>query len=50
MEAAVKCGIAAIALRSGKFSDHALQGAGAVALYDDVAALLQAYDFSPLAN
>jgi len=48
IEAAAKCGIAAIGLRSGKFSDEALQGAGAVALYDDVAALLADYDQSPL--
>ncbi|WP_294391585.1 HAD family hydrolase [uncultured Sphingomonas sp.] len=50
IEAARKCGIAAIGLRSGKFSDDALQGAGAVALYDDVAALLRDYDGSPLAD
>ena len=48
MEAAGKCGIAAIALRSGKFADEALRTAGAVAIYDDVAALLAAYDCSPL--
>ena len=48
IEAAGKCGIAAIGLRSGKFSDQSLQEAGAVALYDDVAALLADYDQSPL--
>lgn len=48
IEAAAKCGIVAIGLRSGKFSDQALQEAGAVALYDDVAALLADYDGSPL--
>ncbi len=48
--AAAKCGIAAIGLRSGKFSDEALRGAGAVALYDDVASLLADYDRSPLAG
>ena len=50
IEAAAKCGIAAIGLRSGKFSDDILQKAGAVALYDDVAALLAGYDQSPLAR
>lgn len=49
IEAAGKCGIAAIGVRSGKFPDEALLGAGAVALYDDVAALLADYDNSPLA-
>ena len=50
IEAAKKCGIATIGLRSGKFPDDALQQAGAIALYDDVAALLRDYDNSPLAN
>jgi membrane protein len=50
VEAAVKCGIATIALRSGKFTDEALREAGAVALYDDVAALLADFDRSPLAG
>ena len=49
IEAARKCGIAAVGLRSGRFSDDALLGAGAVALYDDAAALLRDYDASPLA-
>ena len=49
IEAAKKCGIAAIGLRSGKFPDEALEQAGAIALYDDVAALLQDYERSPLA-
>jgi HAD superfamily hydrolase (TIGR01509 family) len=48
VEAAVKCGIGAIAVRSGKFPDEALRAAGAIALYDDVAALLADYDASPL--
>lgn len=48
IEAAAKCGIAAIALRSGKFPDEALRGAGAIALYDDAAALLADYEHSPL--
>lgn len=48
IEAAGKCGISAVGLRSGKFSDDVLRGAGAVAIYDDVAALLADYDNSPL--
>ncbi len=48
MQAANKCGIAAIALRSGKFPDDVLWNAGAVAIYDDAAALLAAYADSPL--
>ncbi len=48
IEAAGKCGVAAIGVRSGKFSDDVLLEAGAIALYDDVAALLADYDNSPL--
>ena len=48
IEAARKCGIAAIALRSGKFSDDVLRNAGAIAVYDDAAALLAGYAHSPL--
>jgi membrane protein len=48
--AAAKCGIATVAVRSGKFSDAALREAGAVTLYDDVAALLADYAGSPLAG
>lgn len=48
--AARRCGIAAVALRSGKFPDQALREAGAIALYDDAAALLKGYDTSPLAG
>jgi HAD superfamily hydrolase (TIGR01509 family) len=50
IEAAGKCGIAAIGVRSGGFADEVLREAGAVALYDDVAALLADYDASPLAG
>ena len=46
--AAAKCGIATVAVRSGKFPDDVLRQAGAIALYDDVAALLADYDSSPL--
>ena len=48
MDAAGKCGIVAIGLRSGGFPDDALVEAGAAALYDDAAALLRDYDASPL--
>ncbi|MEG3166113.1 HAD family hydrolase [Sphingomonas sp. PB2P19] len=48
IEAAGKCGIAAVAVRSGKFADDVLTRAGAIAIYDDVAALLAGYDESPL--
>ncbi|MGR6330352.1 HAD family hydrolase [Sphingomonas sp. XXL09] len=48
IEAAAKCGIAAVAVRSGKFNDETLKAAGAVALYDDVAALLAGFEGSPL--
>ncbi|MBD8547755.1 HAD family hydrolase [Sphingomonas sp. CFBP 8760] len=50
LEAAAKCGITAVAVRSGGFADDALTQAGAVAMYDDVAALLRDYDRSPLAG
>lgn len=48
IEAAAACGIDGIALRSGGFDDDRLAGAGAIALYDDVAALLAEFDRSPL--
>jgi phosphoglycolate phosphatase-like HAD superfamily hydrolase len=48
VEAAKKCGIAAVAVRSGKFPDEVLWEAGAVMIYDDAAALLAAYADSPL--
>lgn len=48
IEAAAKCGIGAVGVRSGKFSDAVLMKAGAVALYDHVAALLADFDNSPL--
>ncbi len=47
IEAARKCGIASVAVRSGGFSEESL--AGAVARYDDVATLLARYASSPLA-
>ena len=48
IEAAAKCGMDAIGLLSGKYTDEALRGAGAIAVYEDVAALLAAFDASPL--
>jgi HAD superfamily hydrolase (TIGR01549 family) len=48
IQAAAKCGLGSIGVRSGKFSDEVLMNAGAVALYDDVAALLADYENSPL--
>ncbi|MDO6416309.1 HAD family hydrolase [Sphingomonas sp. BIUV-7] len=49
IEAAAKCGIAAVGLRSGGFSDQSLFEAGAIELYDDVASLLRGYNRSTLA-
>lgn len=46
MEAAARTTIAAVAVRSGLFPDQALSGA--IAIYDDVAALLADFDNSPL--
>jgi HAD superfamily hydrolase (TIGR01549 family) len=40
VEAAARCGIATIAVRSGGFADADLLDAGATALFDDVAAIL----------
>lgn len=48
VEAAAQCGVRAVAVRSGGFADDALTAAGAMAIYDDVAALLAGYDDSPL--
>lgn len=48
IEAAGKAGVKVIALRCGGFNDEQL--AGAIAIYDDPADLLQQYDQSPLAH
>ncbi|MEH3098679.1 HAD family hydrolase [Sphingomonas adhaesiva] len=50
VEPAKRCGVDTIALRSGGFSDAQLRDAGALRLYDDVAALLAGYNGSPLAR
>ena len=44
MDAARKCGMGRVAVRSGGFSDEALTEAGAQAIHDDVAALLARFD------
>lgn len=48
MDAARKCGMTRVAVRSGGFADEALIEAGAQVIYDDVAALLAGFDASPL--
>lgn len=48
MLAANRCGIAAVALRSGRFSDDTLWNAGAIGIYEDAEALLAGYADSPL--
>ena len=50
IQAAHKCGVGTVAVRSGGFADAVLQEAGAIALYNDVAALLADYAASPLAR
>ncbi len=45
IEACRKAGVGVVAVRSGGFSDDAL--AGAIAIYDGPAALLEALDRSP---
>lgn len=44
MQAARRCGIPAIGVRSGGFSDEQLHEAGASAIYDDIAAILAGFD------
>jgi len=48
VEAVGKCGIAAIGLLSGGFTEQALRAAGAIAIYADAEALLADYARSPL--
>ncbi len=48
--AAARAGTTTVAVRSGGFSDRSLHRAGAGAIYDDVAALLDDYSRSPLAR
>lgn len=44
MEAAGRCGVPAVAVRSGGFDDGALREAGARAIYDDAAQILARFD------
>jgi membrane protein len=48
IEAATRSGMEAVAVRSGDFASQQLRGA--IAIYDDVAALLREFDSSPLAS
>ena len=50
IEGAAGCGMGTVALRSGGFDDETLKAAGAIAIYDDVAALLAGFEDSPLAR
>ncbi len=50
LSAARKCAIASIAVRSGGFPDDVMTAAGAGAIFDDVEALLAAYEESPLTD
>jgi phosphoglycolate phosphatase-like HAD superfamily hydrolase len=50
MEAAAKCGMTRVAVRSGGFDDATLREAGAQTIYDDAAAILADFDGSPLAR
>ncbi|WP_164549766.1 HAD family hydrolase [Altericroceibacterium xinjiangense] len=50
IEAARRCGMAAVGLRSGKFPDQSLWEANPVALYDDVAAILADFANSPISQ
>jgi HAD superfamily hydrolase (TIGR01509 family) len=50
MEAAAKCGMTRVAVRSGGFDDATLSEAGAQTIYDDAAAILADFDASPLAR
>ena len=50
VEAAAKAGMRTVGLLSGGFSEEALRGAGAVAVYRDASDLLEHFDESPLAG
>ncbi|SEM70143.1 membrane protein [Sphingomonas gellani] len=50
MQAAAKCGMHRVGVRSGGFDDAVLTEAGAQLLYDDVAAILRDFDASPLSR
>jgi phosphoglycolate phosphatase-like HAD superfamily hydrolase len=48
IQAAAKAGVHTIALLSGGFTGEELAAEGAIAVYQDVADLLERYDASPL--
>ena len=48
VEAARRAGLDCVAVLSGGISEHELRESGAVAVYRDVAALLDGFDVSPL--
>jgi phosphoglycolate phosphatase-like HAD superfamily hydrolase len=50
VEAAAKAGLRTVAVLSGGFAEAQLRGAGAIAIYRDVADLLERYDDSPVAR
>ena len=50
VEAAKRAGVPCVCVLSGGIAAAELREAGAIAIYDDVAALLAAYDDSPLAE
>lgn len=50
VEAARKAGMATLSLLSGGFDEEALREAGAIAIYKDIADLLEHYDESPLTS
>ena len=50
VQAAAKAGMRTVGLLSGGFTEEALRGAGAVAVYRDVSDLLDNYEESPLAG
>ena len=50
IEAAARSGVAGVGVTSGPFDARRLREAGAVAVYADVAALLDGFDRSPLAG
>lgn len=50
VQAAARAGVACVGVRTGGVGEEELRAAGAVAVYDDVAALLAGLDDSPLAR
>jgi phosphoglycolate phosphatase-like HAD superfamily hydrolase len=48
-QSAVRAGLATVGVLSGGFSERALEAAGCIAIYQDVAEILSRLDASPLA-